>query len=779
MKTLTRKLLRDLLELKIQAITISLVVGAGISVFIASQSAYDSLLKARDLFYAESRFCQGFVSLRSAPESLVRRLTAIPGMAIVRSRIVQEAVLDFPGEPLPSAGRFVSLTEGLNMPSIRSGRMPASSEEVLLSEAFALANRLTPGDHLTAILNGKKKTLIVSGTALSPEYVYVFRGASPLPDDRHYGILWMQREALESAFQMKGAFNDVIFTYAPGASVSSLLKNVDREVEPYGGIGAYDRSRLASHSFLLSEFQQLRTTAYMVPGIFLGVAAFLLHIVSTRIVSKEREQIATLKAVGYANSVIALHYGKLISVISMSGALLGVLGGYYLGDAMTGLYGEFYRFPDLRFRFEPVLALYGIVIGLGAGAIGVSFSMIQVMRLQPAQAMRPPVPATFRFSPIERLFVNFPVNFRMVLRHLFQRPLRTVLSVLGVATAVMVMVIGTFSFDSMNLMMDIQFNLLQRESVTVSFLNPVSSRATTELSSEPGVLFAEGYRVVPVRIRAGHRSRELALLGLPASAEMRRLVDSQRQIVPPPADGILLNSGIAKKLGLHEGQTILLEVLEGNRKKVEVKITGTIEEMLGQAAYMEIRSVNRLLSEGESINLIALRTDPAEEAALLERLKEFPKVAGVSTRSGFFKIFRETMSRSVLATTVVLLGFAIVISVGVVYNTAMIALSERAFELGSLRILGFTKTEVFQILAGELTVTTVLALPVGCLLGYAFAYLMLSTVNTEEFSVPLVISGSTYGQAVLTTIATMAISYFILYRRIRSMDLIGILKVRE
>jgi putative ABC transport system permease protein len=777
--TLDKKVIRAILGLKSQSITIALVVASGIAMFIASRTAYDSLWDARDKFYANTMFADGFASSKPAPEILERRIRNIPGIQDLRVRIMQESVVDFPEEDLPSAGRFVSITEGMNELTITEGRQPVTNDEVVLSESFARANRLSPGKKIAVILEGKQKFLNIVGLALSSEFVYIFRSSSPLPDPKHFGILWMRKEALEAAFQMQGAFNDLIFTFSKDANRKSTLKLLDQALEGYGGLGAYDRDKLPSHSFLRDEFKQLKTTAYLMPMIFLGVAAFLLHIVSTRIISKEREQIATLKAVGYSNLTVAMHYVKLLTFISSGGAILGILLGIYFGDAMLSLYGEYYQFPNLKLVIDPTLIFQGFAIGMLSGIVGALFSVMSVLKLNPAQAMRPPMPESFSRIPLERIMKYLPTQGKMILRNLFQKPFRTILSSLGISTSVMIMVIGTFMYDAVDNMLELQFDLLQRESVTINFFGPVSANVELEIAKEKAVLFTEGYRLVPIRIRSGSLSKEILLQGIPKNAELRRLIGEGEKILVPPDTGILLNSQVAQKLSISIGQEIQLEILEGNRKKVNVVVEGIVTEILGQGAYMERKAVNKLLGESESFNLLALRTDAKEESALLHKLKSIPKIAGVNTRAGTLKVFHEMTSRSMLATTLILLIFASVIAIGVVYNTAMIALSERAFELGSLRILGFNKREVFSILAGELTVETIVALPIGCVTGYWFAYMMFTSVETEGFNVPLNISLTTYGIALLTTISTSLISFIILYFKIKSMDLISILKVRE
>ncbi|MFZ5628729.1 MAG: ABC transporter permease [Spirochaetota bacterium] len=778
-KTLNRKVLREISGMKSQTVTIALVVAAGVALFVGSKSAYDSLSRAREHFYGSTGFAEGFVSLKKAPRSTATRIAATDGVAVVEARITQQAALDFPGERLPSAGRFISVPEKLSRLAVRSGKLPEANNEVMLSEAFALANKLIPGSRIVAILNGKRQVLKVTGTALSPEFVYIFRPASFMPDDKHYGILWLTREAMENYFDFGGAFNDLAITFSPGANTRHTLKLIDNVLEPYGGLGAYDRNKLASYAFLRDEFRQLRTNIYFLPLIFLGVAAFLLHIVATRLIARQREQIASLMALGYSNREIVQHYLKLMLVISGGGALLGVGIGWWLGSSMTSLYGAFYRFPDLRHVFHVSVVLSGLAIGASAGVFGTWFSVKRVMKMQPAQAMRPPVPESFAQSFLESYLRNIPAITRMFIRNLLRRPWRTVLSILGLSTAVMIMVLGMFMNDVMDLMLGTQFELLNRESLTVSFLRPVSANVLDDLASRRGVQLAEGYRQVPVRLRHGQFTKELAITGLPDDAQLRRVADKNSQIVALPPEGVLLNTNIAKKMGLKPGDTIELELLEGNRRKVRVTIANLVEEILGQGCYMRIAALNHLLGEEHSITTAALRIDPHEQDALIAHLKKSSAIASIDTREGTLKIFYEMMSRSMLAMITIVIIFASAISIGVVYNTAMILLSERTFELGSLRILGFTKVEVFEMIASELGTTVLASILPGCVFGYFFAWLLMNTVDTEEFTIKLMITNRTYVTAILMSLGTAVISFVILFFRIRKMDLVSVLKVRE
>lgn len=765
--------------MKSQSVTIAILVAAGVALFVATKSSYDSLSRARDQFYSTTGFAEGFVALKKAPVAIVRRIEQIAGIAVVEPRIVQEATLDFPGEKFPSAGRFMSLPINLSRLVIRSGTLPVEDNEVILSEAFAAANQLKPGSSLVAILNGKRKILKVTGTALSPEFVYIFRPGSLMPDDKHYGILWLAHTAMENHFDFNGALNYLAFTFAPNAKINSTLKLIDDALEPYGGLGSYTRGKLASYAFLRDEFKQLKANAVFLPLVFLGVAAFLLHIVATRLIARQREQIASLVALGYSKRKIVEHYLKQIMVISGSGALLGTVGGWYMGNGMTKLYGNYYRLPDLTHVFSFTVAVSGLVIGVGAGVMGAWFSVNKVVQLQPAYAMRPPLPEIFAPSFFEKHFKSMNTTTRMFLRNLLHRPMRTTLTILGLSTSVMIMIIGLFMTDIMDYMLSTQFELLSRESITVAFLRPVSGRVIDELRSKQGVQIAEGYRQAPVRLQFGQFVKEMVLTGIPPNAALRRIADEQGKILTLPLEGVLLNQKVAKKMGIRPGDIIELQVLEGNRRKIQTVVTSLADEIFGQNCYMHLDELSRLLGESSHINMVALRTDANGDDAIIAHLKNSPVVASVSTRAGALKAFYDLLSRSVLAMISIAIVFASVISVGVVYNTAMILLSERMFELGSLRILGFSRVEVFAIIAKELATAIFISLLPGCALGYLFALFLMNTVDTEEFTIKLIITHRTYVTAILVSLLTALLSLFILFLRIRNMDLVSVLKVRE
>ena len=786
MRALTRKLFRDLAHMRGQALAIALVLAAGIAMFVAYFGTFDSLEWTMADYYGRSRFADVFSAVKRAPLSLQSRLAAIEGVAQADVRVVVDVTLDVPGETEPLTGRLVSLAlprDGmLNDVLIRAGRDPAPGrdDEALVNEAFANARHLRPGDRVGAIVNGRRRDLVIVGIALSPEYIYSIRPGDLMPDAARFGVFWMERRHLAAAFDMEGGFNDVAVALAPGASEEAVIAGVERLLEPYGALRTVPRRLQTSNWFLENELLQLRTAGILVPAIFLLVAAFLLNIALNRMTAVQREQIAALKAMGYSNGSLALHYAQWSLAISILGAAIGLLGGIWLGHSMTTLYADFFRFPALSFRLSPTFVMISLAIGLAAGAGGALAAVRRVTRLAPAEAMRPPAPERHRHLWLERVGLRrLSPAALMTARNLVRQPFRAALSIFGTALAVAILVVGLFFVDAIDILMHVQFDVVQRHDVMAGFNTPVSARAIANLRHLPGVLAVEGVRVVPVRIRHGHRSRTTAITGLVADPQLNRIVSADLRIIAPPSDGLVVSAGLADALDLRAGTAIEVELLEGRRAKVSLEVREVVDEFMGTSVYMDQAALSRLSGEPGSISGAFLRLDPASEPALYRELKLTPAVAGVALKRAALQSFKDTIQQHMLVMIFFNVLFSCVIAFGVVYNAARIVLSERSRDLASLRVLGFTRAEVSRILLGELAVIVVLALPVGLVVGQALGAWILKLSETELYRFPLIVTPRTRVFAAGVVLIAGVLSALTVRRRLDRLDLVAVLKTRE
>jgi putative ABC transport system permease protein len=786
-KALDRKLLRDLRLMWSQALTIALVVASGVAGFITSFSAYDALSWSRDLYYTNSRFADVFASLKRAPLSLERQLQTIAGAAHVETSLTQIVPIDLPNVADPVIGRLIGLDarapQRLNKVHLRSGRMIEvqhnGAMEALVSEGFAVARKLKPGDRIHALINGKREALMIVGIALSPEYIFAGLGGSP--DMRGFGVFWIDRQALGAAYNMEGAFNQVAIRLAPQASEGPVIDSLDRLLAPYGGVRAHGRSEQMSHMILNSEIKEQRVLGTVLPSIFLAVAGFLLNVVLSRQIATQREQIAALKALGYDNRAIGMHYLKFVLVIVVVGLALGLAVGAALGHWFVGIYAEVFRFPELRYRVKPELILAAIGVATAAAVAATLNAIRATVRLAPAEAMRPPAPGIYKPMLIERLGLRhwFSPAVRMILRTMERRPLRTGLTIFGIAVSMAIVITGAFWRDAIEVLLGTQFNRVLRGDVSISLIEATPARVLHEFAKLPHVTAVEGARSVPVRLVHANHSWRGAIQGKPAQPELHRIIDIGQRVFAPPQDGLLLTDRLAERLDIQPGQTVRVELLEGRREVLLMQVSGTVAEMMGMNAYVERHELNRLLREGDIVNQVTVAVDRSHESELLNRLKELPKVAAAVSKSIMQRNIEEVTARNMLVFSGILSVFATIIAVGVVYNNARIALAERAWELASLRVLGFSRTEVSAILLGELAIEIALALPLGMVLGYFLASTIVSLIKTDEFYFPMVIAPATYAYAALCVMAAGVVSALIVRRRVDTLDLVGVLKTRE
>ncbi|MDP1697052.1 MAG: ABC transporter permease [Erythrobacter sp.] len=787
MKALNKKAIGDLWHLRGQGIAIALVIAAGIANLVMAHSTYASLQGTRERFYRDYAMADVWAGCKRAPEALLARIAQIPGVAHAQSRLIALGNLSVPGFHDPVKAQVLSLPATgeprLNRLYLRAGRLPSAEhpDEAVLSESFASAHGLILGDRIRATLNGRSQWFRVVGVALSPEYVYQIQPGAAFPDFKRFGVLWVGRRALEAALDMDGAFNEVALRLQPGADARAVIAELDLRLRRYGGRGGYDRSDQLSNRFLDSELQQLQTMSRLFPAIFLAVAAFLLNVVFTRLIGTQRDQIAVLKAFGYTRAAIAAHYALIVSLIAMVGAVVGVLGGTVLGHWLAGVYQEFYRFPFLDFRVDAGVVLGGIAVTLLACLLGAGQAVRMAAALPPAEAMRPPAPERYRPTVIERWGMQRHLSqpARMILRQLERRPLRALLSVIGLALAAAVMMIGRFQSNSIDYMIDVQFRQAQHNDLSVDLVEPTSRAALFEMAALPGVLHAEPYRSVPVRLRHGLLQYRTGIQGLLPDADLKTPVDRQLRPIVLPPDGLVMTDYLTQLLDLQIGDEVQVEVLEGRQAHLSIPLTAVVSEYIGVQGYMRLDALNRRLGDGDVMSGALLRVDPAQQEALYRRLEDRPRVAGIGARVIGINNFYDTLAESMLVFAFISTLLGGVINFGVVYNAARVALSERGRELASLRVLGFTQGEVATLLLGELAVLVLASIPLGLAFGYGLSWLFAQGLQTDLYRVPVELARSTYAFAALMMIASSLISAWVVWRRITRLDLIAVLKTRE
>ena len=787
MRTLDLKLARELRRHWVQVVSIALVMACGTMTIMGLRSTLASIRGARDAYFAAYRFGDVFAHLERAPALVGRRIAALPGVAAVETRIVRDVRLDVPGRSEPAIGHMVSIPDVrrpmLDDLHLRRGRWiaPGRDDEALVSERFAELNGLAPGDSIAAVINGRWQRLHIVGIAISPEFVVEYAGSGLFVDNQRYGIVWTGARALESAFDMTDEFNDVVVRLAPGASERAVVSGLNALLRPWGGADAHGRADQPAARALEDEFGQLRTSATIFPMFFLVVAAFLLNVVLSRLVASQREEIATLKAFGYTDREIGVHYlGFALAAVAL-GAAVGIPFGMWMGAGFTGLYEDYFRFPSSPAVVDWGAAALAVGVSGAFALLGAIGGVRRVMAMTPAEALRPESPARFRPLLLERLGLGRVLSpgMRMVLRNLERRPVKTGATVIGVALAVALLAAGRFPYDAFDRMMTIEFRQAQRYDAVVAFTRQRAADAARELTHIDGVLAAEPFRATSVRVTRGAASRSTTITGLEPRGTLFHLVDVDGREYTPPASGVAMTRGLARVLGVGPGDTVTVELLERGSERRRLVVAGVFEPMIGQGLYTTRASLDRLLHEQDAASGAYLSIAPGREAEVVARLKDYPDVVGATSRAATIRSIDEQMRESMEFVLTLITVSAAVIAMGVVYNSARVALSERGRELASLRVLGFTTNEVARMLLGEQVAMLVLALPAGIAIGAAFSLALARGFETERFQFPYVMAPRSQLFAMGVVAAAAALTGLIVRRRVHRLDMVAALRTRE
>lgn len=787
MTALDRKLLRDFRTLWAQALAIALVLACGVAILLTTFGTYGALEETRRAYYERNRFADVFADANRAPRPLMQDIRAIDGVRAAEARISKFAVLDVPGQDETVTAHILSLpADGgvrLNLPVLREGRLPApeATDEVAVNEPFAEANRLRPGDRFHANLNGRKRELTLTGTVLSPEFIYTIGPGALMPDYETFGILWMPERALAAAFDMEGAFNNVTLKIGPQAREADVIDRLDDLLEPYGGLGAYGRDAQISNSFIDSELEQQKVGAMIMPPIFYGIAAFLVSMVISRIIALERSEIGLLKAIGYSNPEICIHYLLLAGLIAVAGILIGWGAGTWLARALARLYAQFFDFPYLIYNLSYTAYALSGLLAIAAATLGAARSALRAARMPPAVAMSPPAPPRFKRTFIDRALAAMRLSqpMMMILRSLMRWPVRSAITALGLSLAVAVLVAASFFSAALDELIDTTFGQANRQDAIVLFEPDLPETALSAVTRLPGVLQVEGQQYQAAVLRHGHREKDVAIEARRPGADLARIIASDGQAVDAPPEGLLLSERLARYLKVGPGDMIEVEFLGGRNETHFVPVAGTVTQYIGLGAYMDLGALSRLLRQAPQVSVANMKVDENALPRLHRVLKETPELSGLVLLDKMRRSFEDTIRQNVVIMTTIYLIVAVLITFGVAYNGARILLSERARELASLRILGFSRGEVSFILLGETMLLALLAQPLGWALGAAIAAALAEGSASDLYEIPLVLRPAGFAQASLVVLGAALISSLIVRRRLDRLDLVQVMKTRE
>jgi putative ABC transport system permease protein len=791
-RVLTRKLVRDMRSRKVAFIALVAVVAAGVGIYICMASVYLDLDGARDRYYRRYGLADFSVRLKRAPITSVRSVESLPNVIQARGRVRLDVLIQLAGEPDSIQGIAVSTPEKDHSPIydilLYSGTWFSGEDarEVVLDQQFAAAHHLRPGDRIKVLLVDRQHDLLVVGTAMSPEFVMLIPPAGGLaPDPARYGVLYLPLKFLQDSGDLEGAYNEIVGKAEDTSrlALADTLEIAKEKLDPYGVTYATQFRDESSVSVFRDELASLKSTAAILPVIFLGVAALVLNIMISRLVAQQRSVIGTLRALGLSRGAIIRHYIGFGVVVGTVGGLAGLALGTWLQGAMLKLYRVFFAIPDIERHFHLDIVVSGILISLVFATLGTIKSSLRASRLEPAEAMHPPPPERGGKILLERacpVWDRFSFRWKLILRSVFRNPFRSLVSISASAVATALLLGSLSNYDGLTYLMSYHFDKLAHEDYSISLRDPHGATVMREVQLLPTVSKDEAQLVVACDLKNGPFTKRTPVSGLPPNNSLYTPLDSMGRELAIPNRGIILTQKLAEVLHAREGDVISMRPLIGRREKVRVPVVQVIESFLGLSAYCDLRYLSALLGEEWVTNSVLATTFRGSHSTpLMRELQQRPVVIGVSERERSLHRMEETIGGFMRSFLVVMVLFAGIIAFGSIFNTALVSLSERQREVGTLRVLGYTPTQVARIFSGESFLLNTVGVGIGLVLGTGLAYLLAAAYNTELYRFPVVIYGSRVALVAVAMLILVGLAQGMIYLVIRGLDWLDVLKVKE
>ncbi len=797
MNMLDRKLLRDLAQSWGMLLAIIAIMAVGVTVFVAMRSVHRNLTEAKRDYYRQGRMADYWVDVKKVPLAEMEAIERIPGVRDLRARISFAATVDLEEEETPINGLVLSLPDDrqpvINDIFLRQGDYftPVKRNEVIVNDAFARAHKLYPGSRLHLLLNNRREELIVVGTAISCEYTYLIGPGTFVPDSRTFGVFYVKQTYAEDVFDLQGAANQVLVQLTGvGASDNAeatgneVARRIENLLQDYGVLQVTGLKYQASNQFISGEIDQLGTFATIFPAIFLMVAALVLNALMLRTARQQRTVIGTLKAVGYADGQIFVHFLKFGLLVGLVGGLLGAVGGYFDTLLVTTVYSWYFQFPKLEPQVYVANVTGGIGISLLFALIGSLYGAWQMLRLKPAEAMRPEPPRRGGKVLLEHLPVlwnRLSSGWRMTLRGIFRNRFRTAMGLFSAAMGAALLTNGFMLVEGTTFLIDFQFFKVQRSDVDLTFADERGIEAIDEIRRLPGVDRVEPVLNVPCTFSHGRFSRKGALTGLPPDALLTtpRFADGTKVTVA--TTGVVVTRRLADRLHLTVGDTLTATPVKGNRRSVDFQVSAIGDSYMGTAAYVDWQLLCRAIDEERIVSGAQLLLDgkPRQQRNLYRELKQMPGIQAVQARQAMIKNLIDTLLTNQRIMIGIIVFFSGIVFFGSIVNASLISLAEQLRQVATFRALGYTPWQVGAMFLRENMLLSIAGTILGMPGGYALTWFMANTYENEMLQLPVVTSAWIYVTALLLAVIFTLAAHIVVQWNVYRADVVEGLKVRE
>lgn len=781
MMKLDVRLLRLIKDTKGQFIAISSLIIIGLTIYVAMNMAAINLDTTLQHYYDVTNFADIYVEVVRIPEKAVQQLTSINGVRQAQGRIVADVPLRVDEEDEKVIVRVTSFSKKdnpINALYPSQGKLTElKSREAFVIKQFADARNIELDQTIQPQIGGKKYNLKVSGIASSPEHIYLMKNEqSLLPEPEKFGVIYVSESFAQQSMGFHGSYNEVLVTVDSDKNIEKVKEQLEKKLKKYGVKRVYTKEEQLSNRMIHEEIKQLRNTSTAVPLVFLGIAAVIISVMLGRMVKNDRMAIGIFKALGYSNLHVMLHYSKYSLMIGVIGSILGIAFGMLLSGIMTKMYIQFFNIPMLRINFYYQYMLLAVLIAAAFCVTSGLWGAREVLRIMPAESMKPEAPNTggeIFLEKIRALWERLPFDWRMVLRNIFRNKKRFIFIIVGISLTYSIVLLTLHLNTAVTDIFDTHYGEFQRMDYNINFNKPENEDIINDIKHIVKVKKIEPKLEYPFKMVYGWKNKVVNVIGLRENTEFYKFVNKNGKPIKLPGQGIVLSENLARFLGVSKGDSIKIETFIPNRNDVYIEVKDVIQQGLGINAYMNIEEMRNLLLDREMVTGAYLDSDDQVK----EKLDDLKNISSVESIHDMMETFRKFLDLTIYSIGIMLL-FAGILGFAIVYNSTVINISERKLEFSTLRVLGFAKKEIHNILLKENIIMTVIGIIVGMPLGKFMIEQLEKVYTTELYTFDVPTSPETYLMAVVFTVIFAAFAQLATVNRINRLNFIDALKNR-
>lgn len=771
MKKLDKRLLRMIKITKGQYIAVVLIIVTGIFIFTAVKNSALNLRDTVDDYYKSANFGDIFVSASSIPEKLEKELIGVQNIEQAEARLVFDVPLILSDDQNINV-RIVSVQREenkINKLFMDEGSRKLTDKNIIVIKQFADARKIKIGDKIKLQINNNQHEFVVSGIASSPEYVYMMENEQTLvPDPKKFGVFFVEENYLRQISGTKGNYNEIVLKLKKESSVDKTSDYLKESLDRYGIKRIIKKDEQLSFSMVDQEITGLEKMSGSVPFIFLTFAGVMLANMLSRIVKKDRTSIGVMKALGFTNTEILVHYLKYASSIGLIGGILGSLIGTALSTMMTDLYLQYFNIPFLSVRFYYNRMMAAVILSVLMCMTSGLFGIKGILNINPAESMQAEAPKQGKRIFLENIkFVWNKLSFswKVVLRNIFRERKKFLLIASAVSITCSMLIMTFWMSDIMDVMFIRHYSDFMKMEYNVGYKSFLDQNSKNEFKNLLNIKDIEGRVELPFEIVHGKKSKIVTIIGLEK--------DTVFYDVDVPDEGIVLSSNLAEYLNVQKGDEIELKNFMPDKDDGYVVVEDVINQSLGINGYMNLEYLNRLFLDKDVINGVYINTQD-DAAEILDSVDNISSVQSQSDMKGIFEEFTGMLAASIGVMIIFsgLLGFVIT------YSMTLMSINERSLEFSALRVMGFTTQEIFYILIKENFMMSFIGIVLGIPLGKVLIDYMGEMYSTDIYTMKSPLTLKQILLSVIFTIFFLILSQLITYVKINKLDFMQALKSR-